>query len=168
MTGFGRFLPDMDRTCKEVYFSLGANIGNRRQNMEAAIRMRSAAVGRGYGRISSFVETDPWGFESEDKFLNCVVVYSLDMPCREILGVCKAIESRLGRDVSEPKFDEGGKRIYESRAIDIDILFCGEETVDEPDLKVPHHLMRERDFVMVPLREVADGSIVSHFPEIFY
>lgn len=157
----------MDRTCKEVYFSLGANIGNRRQNMEAAIRMMSAAFGRGYERISSFVETDPWGFESEDKFLNCVVVYSLDMPCRKILGVCKAIESRLGRDVSEPKFDETGKRIYESRVMDIDILFYGEDTIDEPDLKVPHHLMKERDFVMVPLKEVAVERLVSHFPEIF-
>ncbi len=157
----------MDMTCKEVYFSLGANIGNRRQNMEAAIRMMSAAFGRGYERISSFVETDPWGFESEDKFLNCVVVYSLDMPCRKILGVCKGIESRLGRDVSEPKFDETGKRIYESRVMDIDILFYGEDTIDEPDLKVPHHLMKERDFVMVPLKEVAVERLVSHFPEIF-
>lgn len=156
---------DMDR---DVYFSLGANIGNRRQNIEDAISMMDKAFGRRYLRLSSFVETDPWEFESEDKFLNCAVVYSLDIPCRQILDVCKDIESRLGRTSHAPEYDADGKRIYCSRLIDIDILFYGYERIDEPGLEVPHHRMKERDFVMLPLREIADEGIVSEFADIFY
>lgn len=157
--------PAMNR---DVYFSLGANIGNRRQNIEDAIAMMDKAFGRKYLRLSSFVETDPWEFESEDKFLNCAVVYSLDLPCRQILQICKDIESRLGRECHAPEYDEDGKRIYRSRIIDIDILFYGSERIDEPDLAVPHHRMKERDFVMVPLREIADDRLVSEFSDIFY
>ena len=71
-----------------------------------------------------------------------------------ILEICKDIEKRLGR-VGEPEYDAEGKRIFKSRPIDIDILLFGDSRIDCPELTVPHKLMYERDFVMVPLREIA-------------
>ena len=71
-----------------------------------------------------------------------------------ILEICKDIEARLGR-TGAPQHDENGARIYTSRPIDIDILLFGDHKIDCPELTVPHKLMYERDFVMIPLREIA-------------
>ena len=118
-------------------------------------------LGTPYKRVSSLLETDPWGFESLDKFMNAAVMYELDLPKGYnpeaeglmILEICKDIESRLGR-TGKPQYDEEGKRIYASRPIDIDILLFGDERIDCPELTVPHKLMYERDFVMIPLNEI--------------
>ena len=107
------------------------------------------------------METEPWGFESEDKFLNAAVLYELRMkkgynPEAEglmILEICKDIERRLGR-TGKPQYNEKGERIYTSRPIDIDILLFGDNKIDCEELTVPHKLMYERDFVMIPLREI--------------
>ena len=114
-----------------------------------------------YRAISSLVETEPWGFDSQQKFMNAVVLYELDLPDGYnaeaeglmILEICKDIERRMGR-TGEPKYDEKGKRIYSDRPIDIDILLFGDNEIDCPELTVPHKLMHERDFVMVPLNEL--------------
>ncbi len=114
-----------------------------------------------YRAISSLVETDPWGFDSQQKFMNAVVLYELDLPegynaeaeGLMILEICKDIERRMGR-TGEPKYDEKGERIYSDRPIDIDILLFGDNEIDCPELTVPHRLMHERDFVMVPLNEL--------------
>ena len=124
--------------------------------------MLNVELGTPYTAVSSLLETEPWGFESEDKFLNAAVRYQLRLrkgynPEAEglmILEICKDIEKRLGR-VGEPEYDAEGKRIYKSRPIDIDILLFGDSRIDCPELTVPHKLMYERDFVMVPLREIA-------------
>jgi len=70
-----------------------------------------------------------------------------------ILETCKDIERRLGR-TGEPEYDAEGNRIYVSRPIDIDILLFGDHEIDCPELTVPHKLMYERDFVMIPLKEI--------------
>ena len=70
-----------------------------------------------------------------------------------ILEICKDIERRLGR-TGEPEYDAEGKRIYHSRPIDIDILLLGDNNIDCPELTVPHRFMYERDFVMIPLKEI--------------
>ena len=70
-----------------------------------------------------------------------------------ILETCKDIERRMGRK-GEPEYDEYGKRIYSSRPIDIDILLFGDHKIDCPELTVPHKLMYDRDFVMIPLKEI--------------
>ena len=145
----------------ELYLSLGSNKGDRAANMEAAISLLNIELGRPYKAVSSFIETEPWGFESEDKFLNAVVLYEMEFrkgfnPEAEglmILEICKSIERRLGR-TGEPQYDAEGNRIYSSRTIDIDILLFGDNRIDCPELTVPHKLMYERDFVMVPLREI--------------
>ena len=94
-------------------------------------------------------------------FVNAAVHYELEMkkgynPEAEglmILEICKSIERRLGRD-GGPQYDESGKRIYSDRPIDIDILLLGDDRIDCEELTVPHKLMYERDFVMVPLKEI--------------
>jgi len=118
-------------------------------------------LGTPYTAVSSLLETEPWGFESEDKFLNAAVRYQLRLrkgynPEAEglmILEICKDIEKRLGR-TGKPQYDEKGERIYSDRPIDIDILLFGDNKIDCEELTVPHKLMYERDFVMIPLREI--------------
>ena len=145
----------------ELYLSLGSNLGDRRKNIEDAISCLNMELGTPYKAVSSFIETDPWGFEASEKFINAAVLYELELPKGYnpeaqglmILEICKDIERKMGR-TEPPKYDEKGERIYASRPIDIDILLLGDNKIDCPELTVPHRLMYERDFVMIPLREI--------------
>ena len=145
----------------ELYLSLGSNQGDRRLNIEHAVSMLNIELKKPYKAISSILETEPWGFESENKFLNAVVLYELDLQegynaedeGLMVLEICKDIERKLGR-TGEPQYDEKGERIYTSRPIDIDILLFGDDRIECPELTVPHKLMYERDFVMIPLKEI--------------
>ena len=131
------------------------------RNIEDAISLLNIELGTPYKAVSSLLETEPWGFESEDKFLNAAVLYELSLrkgynPEAEglmILEICKDIERKLGR-TGKPQYNEKGERIYTSRPIDIDILLLGDNNIDCEELTVPHKLMYERDFVMIPLREI--------------
>ena len=145
----------------DLYLSLGSNQGDRAQNIENAVSLLNVELRTPYKSISSLLETEPWGFESDEKFLNAAVHYQLRLkkgynPEAEglmILEICKDIERRLGR-IGEPEYDAEGKRIYHSRPIDKDILLLGDNNIDCPELTVPHRLMYERDFVMIPLKEI--------------
>ena len=145
----------------DLYLSLGSNQGDRRLNIEHAISMLNIELKKPYKAVSSLLETEPWGFESDDRFLNAAVHYELEYPKGYnpeaeglmILEICKDIERKLGR-TGEPQYDETGRRIYTSRPIDIDILLFGDNKIDCPELTVPHKLMYERDFVMIPLKEI--------------
>ena len=122
-------------------------------------------LGTPYTAVSSLLETEPWGFESEEKFLNAAVRYQLRLrkgynPEAEglmILEICKDIERRLGR-TGKPQYDEKGERIYTDRPIDIDILLFGDNKIDCEELTVPHKHMYDRDFVMIPLNEIHMSS----------
>ena len=135
-----------------VYFSLGTNQGDRRAQIDEALRRLDAAIGHPYEALSSIIETPSWGFEGPD-FLNCVVRYRTARRPHTLLRICKRIERVMGRRERE-EYDAGGSRIYHDRPIDIDILLYGDETVDTPELKIPHPLMKQRDFVMRPLEEI--------------
>ena len=155
-----------------LYLSLGSNMGDRRANIEAALAMLDEAFGTGYKLLSNIIETPSWGFQGED-FLNCAVIYALprkragaEAQALEILDAVKDIERRLGR-AGAPEFDASGRRIYHSRPIDIDILFFGTHTIDHPRLQVPHPLIAERDFVLVPLDEIANRRLRRAFPALF-
>ena len=144
-----------------MYLSLGSNQGDRELNIEHAVSMLNVELKTPYKAISSLIETEPWGFESSRKFMNAVVLYELDLPegynpeaeGLMILEICKDIERRMGR-TDEPQYDERGERIYSDRPIDIDILLFGNNEIDCPELTVPHKHMNERDFVMIPLKEI--------------
>ena len=147
----------------ELYLSLGSNMGDRRKNIEDAISCLNMELGTPYTAVSSFIETEPWGFEASEKFINAAVLYELELPKGYnpeaqglmILEICKDIERRMGR-TGEPQYDEKGERVYTDRPIDIDILLFGDNKIDCPELTVPHKLMYERDFVMIPLKEIND------------
>ena len=146
-----------------LYLGLGSNQGDRALNIEHAVSMLNVELKTPYKAISSLLETEPWGFESQEKFMNAVVLYELELPegynpeaeGLMILEICKDIERRMGR-TGEPQYDEKGERIYKDRPIDIDILLFGNNRIDCPELTVPHKLMYERDFVMIPLKEIND------------
>ena len=155
-----------------MYLSLGSNMGDRRANIEAALSMLDEAFGTGYKLLSNIIETPSWGFQGED-FLNCAVMYALprkragaEAQALEILDTVKDIERRLGR-AGDPEYDASGRRIYHSRPIDIDILFFGTHVIDHPRLQVPHPLIAERDFVLVPLNEIANRRLRRAFPALF-
>ena len=146
-----------------LYLGLGSNQGDRAQNIEHAVSMLNVELKTPYKAISSLLETEPWGFESQEKFMNAVVLYELELPegynpeaeGLMVLEICKDIERRMGR-TGEPQYDEKGERLYTDRPIDIDILLFGDNKIDCPELTDPHKLMYERDFVMIPLREIND------------
>ena len=131
----------------KVYLGLGSNLGDCRKNLERAIRLIDDRVGQ-VTRQSSFIETEPWGFESPNKFINAVILCETTRSPRKVLLLTQQIERDMGR---MKKSVSGG---YADRAIDIDILLYDDVTIDEPDLKIPHPLMHERDFVMRPLNEI--------------
>ena len=145
----------------ELYLSLGSNQGDREFNIETALSLLNIELKTPYKAVSSLLETEPWGFECEDRFLNVAVLYELYLPKGYnpeaeglmILETCKDIERRLGR-TGQPQYNEQGERIYTSRPIDIDILLLGDNNIDCEELTIPHKLMYQRDFVMTPLREI--------------
>ena len=131
-----------------VYLGLGTNIGNKKENLTRAIETLSLALGH-YTALSSFIETAPWGFESDNTFLNCAVAFETVLLPEELLGTTERIDRELVRTVKST----GGT--YHDRVIDIDILLYGNETIDTPRLTIPHPLMHLRDFVLEPLAEIA-------------
>ena len=150
---------DMEKV--DLYLSLGSNQGDRAGNIEKALSLLNIELKTPYKALSSLIETKPWGFESDEMFINAAVLYQLHLPKGYnpeaeglmILEICKDIERRLGRK-GGPVYDEKGERVYSSRPIDIDILLFGDNEIDCPELTVPHKLMHERDFVMIPLNEI--------------
>lgn len=130
-----------------VYLSLGANIGDKKRTILRAIDMLEELVGV-VERRSALYETQPWGFFSAHSFINVAVCCRTKLSPREVLRETQQIEKALGRS---HKTHDG---VYQDRIIDIDILLYDQCEVDDADLKIPHPLMYERDFVMKPLKEI--------------
>lgn len=133
----------------QVFLSLGSNLGDRKDNLAQAIRLIGERVGEVL-RKSSFLETKPWGFESDNLFVNACVLCETTLTPRQVLRATQKIERELGRT------HKSVNGHYADRLIDIDILLYDDLRVDEPDLQIPHPLMFERDFVMIPLGEIRD------------
>ena len=130
-----------------AYLSLGSNLGDRHATMRRAIDMLNAGAGT-VDRQSSPIETEPWGFESPNRFLNMCVRLTTTLTPEQLLLATQAIERQLGRTM---KSDSGQ---YHDRPIDIDILTYDDLHIATPTLTIPHPLMHERDFVMIPLRKI--------------
>lgn len=139
-------------TKHQVYLSLGSNLGQREENLRKAIRLIHERVGE-VVKQSSFIETEPWGFESDHPFMNAAVLCLTEKSPREVLRLTQQIERDLGKS-KEHATQRGESSKFHDRPIDIDILLYDDLTVDEPDLQIPHPLMYERDFVMIPLKEI--------------
>lgn len=141
-----------------IFLSLGSNIGDREKNLHTAIMALAEANVR-VTRVSSFYETEPVDLREQPWFLNCAAQAETELPPLELLGALREIESHMGSRKLVPK----GPRL-----IDLDILLYGEETIDTPELQVPHPRMLLRKFVLMPLAEIAPnlrhpswGEIVS-------
>ena len=137
-----------------LYLSLGTNLGDRRQNLKSALELIGSKVGTVVS-ASDIIETDPWGFESPNPFLNTVVKVETDLKPLEVLDVTQEIEQQLGRATKSVNGE------YHDRLIDIDILLYDDLVMDTPELTIPHPLMYERKFVMEPLAQIAPELVKS-------
>lgn len=128
-----------------VFLSLGSNVGDCQENLRAAIAALPGA-GVDVKRVSSIYETEPVDLLEQPWFLNCVVQGETTVPAVELLRALREIERHMG----SKKLVASGPRL-----IDIDILLYGQQTIDAPELQVPHPRMHLRRFVLVPLVELA-------------
>ena len=136
----------------KVYLSLGTNLGNKTENLKAAVEKINEEIGK-VTSLSSFYETAPWGFDSDNSFLNAAACVVTDFLPLEVLARTQQIERELGRTHKSV----GG--VYSDRLIDIDLLMYDDLILDIPELKLPHPLMTQRDFVMDPLKEIAPEAV---------
>jgi 2-amino-4-hydroxy-6-hydroxymethyldihydropteridine diphosphokinase len=134
----------------EVFLGIGTNLGDREQNLRDALALINQQIGRVLAS-SSVYETEPWGFETDNSFLNMAVKVRTPLSPYCLLKETESIETILGRIRD--------KKHYISRIIDVDILFYGEDIIDEISLSIPHPRITERRFVLVPLNEIAPGFI---------
>jgi 2-amino-4-hydroxy-6-hydroxymethyldihydropteridine diphosphokinase len=132
-----------------VYIGLGANLGDREATIRRALALLAAGDEVEIEAVSSLRETDPVGYEDQPKFLNGAAAVRTELSPRDLLERLHDVERRLGRDRSGPRFGP--------RTIDLDLLLYGTETIDEPDLRIPHPRLAERRFVLEPLAELDDG-----------
>ncbi len=141
------------RTSRRVVLALGANLGDRRRTLRDAVDSLP-----GVTAVSGLYETDPVGGPAgQPPYLNLVVAIESDATPRQLLGMCHRLESAAGR--------VRGER-WGPRTLDIDILWIDGETVDEPDLEIPHPRMWERRFVLVPLADVAPDLLPEGWEDV--
>ncbi|MBW8383849.1 MAG: 2-amino-4-hydroxy-6-hydroxymethyldihydropteridine diphosphokinase [Youngiibacter sp.] len=133
----------------KVYLSLGTNMGDRLENLREALFLVDEGVR--VDRVSSVYETEPWGFEDQDRFLNIALSGETDLSPIELLDFTQSIERAMKR-VKTVR--------YGPRVIDVDILLYEGVAMDTERLTIPHPRMSERAFVLVPLREIAMDDVI--------
>jgi len=136
------------------YLSLGSNLGERRENIAAAIFKIKQLKDTLITKVSSNIETEPVGGPIQGKFLNAAIEIQTNLSCRQLLGHLQAIEEELGRVRSVKDAP---------RTIDLDILLYADQKINEDDLIVPHPRMKEREFVILPLKEIAPRVVEGLF-----
>lgn len=135
-----------------IYLGLGTNQGNKEENIRGAIEELSHLLGIPTA-VATIIETEPWGFQSDNSFLNTVVAFKSTLAPEEILKATQEIERRLGRT---KKSIDGH---YGDRPIDIDILLYGSRVIESKHLTIPHPLLHKRLFVLQPLAQIAPELI---------
>ncbi len=131
-----------------VYLSLGSNLGDKAANLARAIDMTEARVGR-VALKSGVIETEPWGFQSGNSFLNQAIGVETALPAMEILDITQQIERDMGRS------EKSSNGTYSDRLIDIDLLLYDDQIISNWRLTIPHPLISRRRFVLEPLAEIA-------------
>jgi 2-amino-4-hydroxy-6-hydroxymethyldihydropteridine diphosphokinase len=127
-----------------AFVGLGSNLGDR----ESLIREAAELIGA--RRLSSIIETEPWGYEQQPRFLNAVAEVETPLAARAFLVHLLDVEQRLGRERTGPRWGP--------RTIDLDLLLFGDEVIHEPGLVVPHPHLEERLFVLEPLVELVPSQ----------
>jgi len=133
----------------KLYIGLGSNLGNKEEMLHRALELINKHIGS-VKRTSSFIETEPWGFQSENTFLNAACLVETTLTPMQCLRETQKIERLLGRT---QKSKDG---VYHDRPIDLDLLIYDDVEMNTPELTLPHPHMNERDFVMIPLREIIE------------
>ncbi len=131
-----------------VYFGLGSNVGDRRQNLDKALDYLSQRLR--VAEVSSVYDTEPVGDVEQPRFLNLVCGINTRLAPLGLLTLINGIESKLGRRQA---------RRNSPRSIDIDILLYGDTVLETPKLVIPHPRLAERAFVLVPLAEIAPDLV---------
>ncbi|MGN1256389.1 MAG: 2-amino-4-hydroxy-6-hydroxymethyldihydropteridine diphosphokinase [Bacteroidaceae bacterium] len=142
-----------------LYLALGTNLGDRRANLLRALDMIDQRIGQ-VCRISSFLQTEPWGFSSPNTFLNAACMVHTALEPMQCLECSQQIEREMGRT---GKSVDGG---YADRVIDIDLLMYDDLHIVTPQLTLPHPLMMERDFVLRPLSEIMPAEQLNQMNHI--
>ena len=137
----------------KLYLSLGSNLGDRETNIRQALALIDERVGSVY-RVSSYIETAPVGFSSPNKFINMVCLVHTMMSPMACLRETQKIEKELGR--TQKSINPDGSLTYKDRLIDIDLLTYDQLVLNTPELTLPHPRMHERDFVLIPLKEIQE------------
>ncbi len=132
-----------------AYIGIGSNLGSREENCKRALALLSKNGVR-VSRHSSMIETKPWGFREQPNFINMAVEIETDLGPHELLKLLKKIEDGMGR---KPSVRMG------PRVIDLDILIYDDLLVKTPELEIPHPWIKDRDFVLRPLAEIAPDRI---------
>ena len=137
-----------------VVFLTGGNVGDVKTRLQRAQQLLNERVGAVL-RCSHRYESAPWGFDAEERFSNQAIEVSTDLTPHEVLDAIEQIENELGRNRAAEAIERArtGSR-YCSRPIDIDILFYDDEVIHDERLVVPHPLIAEREFALVPLCEI--------------
>ncbi len=143
------------RADNQVLIGLGGNLGDPLNAMRAALAAFDAHVTCHVLRTSSVWRTPPWGLTNQPDFLNACATISTSLAPRAFLELCLAIE----HDIKRVRDIRWGPR-----SIDLDILFFGDEMIDEPGLVIPHPRIGDRAFVLVPLAEIAGDTIYNGTP----
>ncbi len=133
----------------KVWIALGSNMGEGRKNLDLAIKMMNER-GVLVEKVSTYIETEPYGYTEQDNFVNAVCIAETKLSPRELLEVLLKIELDMGR----VRIIKWGPRI-----IDLDILFYEDLIIDEEDLKVPHIEIQKRSFVLEPMNEISPDKI---------
>jgi 2-amino-4-hydroxy-6-hydroxymethyldihydropteridine diphosphokinase len=126
-------------------------LGNKERNLNNAVKALNLQIGK-VQKQSSLHSSKPWGFDSENDFLNVVVLIDTSLSPFDVLEKALEIERKMGRKVKTTKG-------YTDRLIDIDILLYDNLIIDQPALKIPHPLMGIRDFVLIPMAEIAPDLV---------
>jgi len=134
----------------KLYLLLGGNLGDKSQVFKETTKLINEKVGK-ITRQSHIYETEPWGFESSDLFWNQVLELAVLISPQEVLNSTQQIEHQLGRTRAAQHYD--------SRIIDIDILFYGDQIISLGNLTIPHPRIQDRKFALVPLNEIAPDLI---------
>ncbi len=137
-----------------ILLSVGSNLGDRKANIEEAFELLKYSGAISDARISSFYETEPFGFKDQPWFINAAIIGYTWLPLNYLIEFCKSIEYILGRKV---------KKRWHPREIDVDIIFYGNELFDGDKLVVPHSEMHKRRFVLEPAVELAGDLIHPRF-----
>ncbi len=132
-----------------LYIGLGSNLGDRKALLDEALQLIDERVGQ-VVRVSSYYETEPWGFQSDNTFLNAAALVLTTLSPQRCLKETQRIERQLGR------IDKTVDGIFQDRPIDIDLLMYDDLHIEEPDLILPHPHIEDREFVQLPLQEILE------------